>query len=372
MDLGDYRLLCHWSNVLSSLLSVAPTVEENPFHQHLTPMVNDAAGPLRYTVLFMAAEHLAALHGQQSWETQTLHYHNLAIRSLSEALQDPNEAASDSTLATVLLMQLSTYFASDQDPRASHLVAAECIIRKRWSSSSWDSPCWRFLLSLFRYRDIMSSISDGSRPLLYGYAAAAVESEQLLGGITSLLELISQISVLQSQKKSIMTTADDEPSDFPFLAVASALETELGRWTAPSSEPDWVNTAEAYRHATFIYLYRVIYNIGTPHPVTIRHVQRCRDALRAVPVESPLTSVHVWPLFTAGCESSDLADRAFYRQRLKDMYDHRKLRSLARVRMAMEDVWVQKDTEAQRGLEHVFQLDCIDVLKQRGRVIELG
>lgn len=82
-------------------------------------MVSDAAGPLRYTVLYMAAEHLAALRGQQVvgvCEARILHYHNLAICSLSKALQDPAEAISDSTLPAILLMHLSTPFAADQDP----------------------------------------------------------------------------------------------------------------------------------------------------------------------------------------------------------------------------------------------------------------
>ncbi|KIV81391.1 hypothetical protein PV11_03582 [Exophiala sideris] len=375
MDLEDYQFLHHWTTVVSPILSIASKTEHNPFREHLTPMTYEN-GPLRYTVLFCAAKHLWALHGQQYGGKQILRYQSLALRHLNEALGNSNEATSDSTLASVLLMQLSTLFASDEEPRADHLNGAKWIITNRRGLSSFSDSCGRFLKSLFRYHDVMSSITRGDTPLLEHQDDLTLDADEFLGGIAPLLEIISQISMLQPRKQVLDLETDDVAEkdlvQSVFLAKGLALETQLKDWNGPVNDPDWLATAEAFRHAAFIYLYRVIYNIGAPHPLTLQHAKSCLVALRSIPLESPLVSVHVWPIFTAGCESIDPWDRAFCRQRLQDMFHERKLLSLLRVQRAMEDVWSRKDQEALRGADQVCKVDCIAVLKQKGREIELG
>jgi hypothetical protein len=221
----------------------------------------------------------------------------------------------------------------------------------------------------------MSSISNGERPLLDPNNVPTEDVEQVLGGITSLLQIVSQISILQSLKKSAREAGTCNVGDqiVPVvMTMSSSLEAQLQDWSISTEEPEWFNTAEAYRHAAFIYLYRVVYNIGAPHPLTMRHVRSCLDALEAVPSTSSLASVHVWPLWTAGCESIDWCDREFCRQRLQAMYDERKLPSLLRAQAAMGNVWTQKDREAQRGTEEASKVDCIAVLKEQGTAVDLG
>ncbi|KAJ5610231.1 hypothetical protein N7510_006950 [Penicillium lagena] len=374
MAIDDYRLLHHWTTTLCPLLSVASTLEKNPFLQHLAPMAYDP-GPLRHIILYMAAKHLAVLHGQYFLERDMLRHHTLAVRYLSQALDDAHEAVSDSTLASILLMQQSAIFVSDADKgtRADHLAGAKWIITRRTDLVSSLDPRRRFLLSLFRYHDIMSSISRGDAPLLNSSDGntnslnLGSNVDLLLGRISSLLLLISEISVLQTRKKS----TESEIVDTNLIAIASLIESKLQIWTPVTSNTDWTNTAEAYRHAAFIYLYRVTYNIGAPHPLTIHHVRLCLDALHAVPASSTLSSVLVWPIFTAGCESIDATDRDFCRQRLRDMYWKRRLESLLRVLGAIEDVWEQKDQESMEGIERAIRVDCIGVLKGRRREIDL-
>lgn len=374
LQIEEYRHLHHWSTVVAPLLSVASQNEVNPFQQYLIPMAYENS-PLLYTVLLCAAKHLSLLVGQQQDQKQVLRYQGLALRSLNEALSNEREALNDPTLAAVLLMQLSQMFASDQEPKADHLVGAKYIITKRRRLTDKPDSCGRFLESLFKYHDIMSSISRSDRPLLHYDGTIASDSDAFLGTIEPLLEIISQISELRPRKRltSWNTVGDvDGESHASFVRVSgSLLESQLNSWIAPHNDADWVNTAEAFRHAAYIYLYRVIDNIGAPDPRTLRHVKHCIDALRSTAITSPLLSVHAWPIFTAGCEALDASERDFCRQRLDDMYNDRKLLSLLRIRRAMEDVWSQKDQEALFGAD-VGKLDCIDVLKQRGSNVELG
>lgn len=221
----------------------------------------------------------------------------------------------------------------------------------------------------------MWSISHTDKPLYDLDMPAVEDSDPLLGEIAYLLQIVSQIGMLQSWKKAMDVDVDEsnvtEETRFAsIMATSSLLEAQLENWENPitSSDLEWHQTAEAYRHAAFVFLYRVTYNIGASHPLTVQHVRRCLDALAEVPSESSLASVHIWPLFTAGCESVEYSDREFCRRRLLKMYSERRLPSLPRVLAAMESVWAQKDEETQRGIS----LDCIAVLKQQGKEVDLA
>lgn len=374
LQIEEYRHLHHWATVVAPLLSVASQDEVNPFLQHLIPMAYENSS-LRYTLLLCAAKHLSLLFGENQEQQQILRYQGLALHSLNKALSNEYEALADPTLAAVLLMQLSQMFASDQEPRVDHLVGAKYIITKRHRLTIKPDSCGRFLESLFKYHDVMSSITRGDRPLMDHDGAPDSDSGAFLGSIEPLLEIISRISELQPRKKLIswntVEDVDAETNDSFVRVSGSLLESRLNSWIAPCKDADWFNTAEAFRHAAYIYLYRVIDNIGAPDPRTLQHVKFCVDALRSTAITSPLLSVHAWPIFTAGCETLDATERNFCRQRLDDMFNDRKLLSLLRVKRAMEDVWVQKDQEALFGAD-VGKLDCIDVLKQRGSNVELG
>lgn len=91
-------------------------------------------------------------------------------------------------------------------------------------------------------------------------------------------------------------------------------------------------------------------------------------------MKSPLTSSHVWPLFTAGCEVIDGAQRQFVRDRFHGMYASKLFPSWNRVMRDIEDVWAAKDEEERmKGQDGMAKVDCIQViLRKRGREVDLA
>jgi hypothetical protein len=370
MTLGEYRLLHHWTSSLSFILSVAPKTEMNPFQMHITAMAFEK-GPLRYTILSMAARHLAVALDELELGIAAQKYQQQGIQYLSQALRDPVESCSDSTLASILMMQVSASFSADDEPRANHLLGAKWIITQRGGPSACSESRSRFLLSLFTYHDVLSSISKGEKPMLDHNYSPLPGADELMGCTTSVLSIVSQISDLQSLKKAAsMDESGNQDAELP--STGMVLEAKLKTWKAPSTYP-MLNqqTAEAYRHAALIYLYRVIYNIGAPHPLTLSHVRKCLDSLGTIPSQSSLASIHVWPLFTAGCESVSIQDREFVCQRFQEMYAQRRMLSLKRVQRAIEDVWADKDQEASHDVDRMVKLDCIDAIKSRGKQVDI-
>jgi len=380
----DRWLLHYWVERLSTLISVAPRKEySTPFQLHLTAMVHDSAA-LRSTVLSMAANHLALSSNDPSLRIQAYRHQQDAIHSLQDIIQNPAQAATEPALATVLMMQVSARLFGDDDDAsaANHLAGAKAMITRRGGSQSWSSTSsTRFLLSLFAYHDILSSVSRGARPLAdHETDFAAVEGESDMESIARVLLAVAQISQLQHTIKTRRSVSVDEPA-------LSEEENAMGRniqqsllamdfSDASNWDSDITYTAEAYRHAAFIYLYRTWLSIGAPNPISMDHVQRCLHYIQLVDVDSPLTSSHVWPLFTAGCEAIDSEQRQFVRQRFEEMYVSKKFPSLRRVMRDVEDVWGAKDEEERmkgEGGEGMARVDCIQViLRRRGREVDLA
>jgi hypothetical protein len=106
----------------------------------------------------------------------------------------------------------------------------------------------------------------------------------------------------------------------------------------------------------------------------MEHIDRCLAYLQQVDVCSPLTTAHIWPLFTAGCEAIDNTQRQFVRDRFEKMFAVKRFPSLRRVMRDIEHVWMAKDTEQQvKGQDGMAKVDCIQViLRGRGREVDLA
>ncbi|PSN67741.1 hypothetical protein BS50DRAFT_572758 [Corynespora cassiicola Philippines] len=374
----DQRLLCYWVDQLSSLISVTPrTTNPTPFQLHLTSMACNY-GALRSTILCMAANHLALVSNDASLRVQAYRHQRNAILLLQNLIQDPVEAASEPALATVLMMQVSARLFSEEDEEphvANHLAGAKAMIVRRGNLHAWSSSSSaRFLLSLFAYHDILSSVSLASRPLLENHNEFdGLEGVSSMRGIAKILHIVAQISEMRHM--TILNGNQVLPSKEALL-LGSRLQQLLAEMdlSGLADNPDLYYTTQAYRHSAFIYLYRVWLGIGAPNPNTLQHVKACINYIEKTPVHSPLVSAHIWPLFSAGCEAIDSMQRQMVRDRFAAMFRSRKFPSLRRVMRDVEDVWVAKDMEQMMaGEDGMSRVDCIQViLRSRGREVDLA
>jgi len=390
----DRWLLNYWVDHLSLLISVAPRMGiSTPFQRHLTAMAYESSA-LRSTILSMAANHLATSSNDSSLYLQSYRHQRDAICKLQRMIQDPEDINLEPALATVMMMQVSSRLFGDDDEAhvANHLTGAKAMIARRSSSrtggENWlSSSSARFLTSLFAYHDILSSVSRGSQPLLDHTRAffPAIEGEQNLKSIADVLLIVARISHLQHTIKARRAAS---PSSPPLTEE----ENTTGRciqqallamdFTTTLDQPyqledviantDIAATAEAYRHAAFIYLYRTWLDIGAPNPISMEHISQCLVYLQRVDVHSPLTAAHMWPLFTAGCEAVDVSQRAFVMTRFEELWAAKRFPTLRRVARDVEVVWAAKDRErGAKGEGGMAKVDCIQVIL-RGRGREVG
>lgn len=399
MTLEQYRLIHHWTAYISPLLCITPPNQTNPFQMYLTPMsLCDASSPVRYAVLSIAASHLAVSESNpQSSRSLALsiaaqNYRVNAIASLREMLaQDLTIAAqSDATIASILLLEISKQFDSSSDSNVNHLIGAKEMIVARGGPQCMTTPCARFLLTQILYHDMLSAVSGGTEPLICHYwpcqegdtgiSPMPLDLESSRGYHPAIMQAVAQVSELKARKEAAIFLFDDNEGDennnvalTDLLFTGRQVENELSSMTFTASPSDHQTlTTEAHRSAALIYLYRVIYDIGAPHELTMSQVRRCIGSMASVPISSPLISAHVWPLFTAGCEATEPEDREFVKQRLLDMYKLRKVQSLRKVCELMEQVWLSKDyRHSMEGAEEMSRVGCIEVVKGLGEMLHL-
>lgn len=380
---NDRRLLHYWVEHLSSLISVAPRDSKpTPFQLHLTSMTYDSPA-LRSTVLSMAANHLALQSSEPALRFQAYRHQRDAIHLLQELIQDPRQAHSEPALATVLMMQVSARLFGEDDEATvvNHLMGAKAMITRREVDDWLSSSSARFLLSLFAYHDILSSISRGHRPLFdHDADFRALEGAEDMRSIAEVLLIVARTSQLQHAIKirreaggEHMLTEDEDATGRELQQELLAMQFNTQR-SDDNDDSDISFTAEAYRHAAFIYLYRTWLGVGAPNPISVEHIQNCLAYISRVHMKSPLTSSHVWPLFTAGCEVIDGAQRQFVRDRFHGMYASKLFPSWNRVMRDIEDVWAAKDEEERmKGQDGMAKVDCIQViLRKRGREVDLA
>lgn len=389
LPVGDKRLLYYWTEHLSSLISVTPrNGRPSPFQLHLVSMACNP-GSLRSTILSMAANHLALTSNDGSLRLYAYRHQQDAIRLLQQLIQNPTDRSMEPALATVLMMQVSARLFGDEDAEpqvANHLIGAKAMVARGGGLAAWrSSSSARFLLSLFAYHDILSSVSRGSGPLVeHGDEFTAVEGATSMQSIAKVLHIVARISKMQQMSKLDGYGIGSPGSFGQFNTLGAGIEKdlqELDLLSAPVSEiegdAELTNirlTAEAYRHAAFIYLYRVWLDIGAPNPTTLQHVQQCIACIEKIDISSALVSSHIWPLWTAGCETVGEEHRQFVRDRFLAMFQTRMFPSLKRIVRDIEDVWACKDAEnIVGGLDGMSKVDCIQViLRRRGREVDLA
>lgn len=385
LSLDDRYLLSYWVEQLSTLISVAPRNGiATPFQRHLTAMAYESPA-LRSTILSMAANHLALTSNDPSLHLQGYRFQRDAIRELQRMIQDPVEMDMEPALATVMMMQVSARLFGDDDEAhvANHLIGAKAMISGHGGDSWLASSNARFLVSLFAYHDILSSVSRGSQPLVdHKTGFTAIEGEKELESIAKVLLVVAQISQLQhaiKKRRAQLPTSpalseDENTTGRHIQQTLLAMDFAACKRENNQEHTDINSTAEAYRHAAFIYLYRTWLDIGAPNPISVEHINQCLSQLQQVNVYSPLTSAHMWPLFTAGCEAIDSTQRQFVHHRFEELYAVKHFPNLKRVLRDIEHVWAAKDMEQQtRGQDGMAKVDCIQViLKGRGREVDLA
>lgn len=104
-----------------------------------------------------------------------------------------------------------------------------------------------------------------------------------------------------------------------------------------------LNSAIAYRHSGFVYLYRTVYGYDRSHSVIQNHTRiSLENCMGTVINEGPLGAL-LWPLFVAACEAVEPSDRDHAEQSFQALARRQGMMNIDRAWCIVQEVWRRSD-----------------------------
>ncbi|EPS42256.1 hypothetical protein H072_3807 [Dactylellina haptotyla CBS 200.50] len=104
------------------------------------------------------------------------------------------------------------------------------------------------------------------------------------------------------------------------------------------SSKEMLASNDAFHWAAQIHLFRRVLNYNRQHQCVQDAIQRIIEAVQQIPEQSNVENAVLFPLFTAGCESIQAADRKYILRRLKGI-EKSGMNQFQRARLLMQRVW---------------------------------
>ncbi|KAJ6439373.1 fungal Zn binuclear cluster domain-containing protein [Purpureocillium lavendulum] len=385
-DAGRRNLIAHFCNTLSHLIVLREDDGNNPFQQLVLPLSHGSPAVMG-AIYALASAHLEVRGVDPGGAHASVRYHSQAIHGLARLIEQGDGVDKNELLAAIML--LVYYEVLVQRGRSNlvdgHLKGAMAIMG---NAPPQNNPTGVFLERAFRFYDVIAALSFGTAPLSScpssggftpfapldsrGAAVTYDSVDALLGMATSLWPIIHRLSNLLALKNELaVAVATGELSKAAVLrtefdSTCAAIEIALQDWepilphdfqrhgmrdgdSAKDEEhrrlQSILNSALAYRHSAFVYLYRSIYDCPRSHPVVQLHTHvSLKHCEATVAHGGPMGSL-LWPLFVSACEAMEPADRALARRSFAGISRRQGMKNIERSWCVVEEVWQRADAQ---------------------------
>jgi hypothetical protein len=358
-------LLQHFDHHTCGILSVKDGPSENPWRTLVWPLAQDSPA-LEHAIYSMSA-----LHGSKGSRELTMGGVEHARKSMKELVANLNNMHVDTGLATTLALAFSESWDEHSKSGISHLRGARGFVSKAVNDQKTLARAGisdirrmerlKFLCNTYIYMDVLArltSLEETDHDVDHGYfedimltvngpIEAHTEVDPLLGCAYTLFPLIGRVANLVQKVRKTDTNS------ITLVSQATELKQLVQQWVGPnpglferpedpSSEiEDFIQTAEAYRWATLLFLHQAVPEVPSEPPLVL--AKRILLFLAGVPLSSRATIVQIFPLLAASCEVIDQDDRTLVRKRWKAMIERLQIRNVHKCLEVVEEVWRRRD-----------------------------
>jgi hypothetical protein len=260
-----------------------------------------------------------------------------------------------------------------------------------------DAHSGRWLLRNFAYRDIVMAVARDQAPLLSSHHFLQLDESRLpdshFGLASEILEIISQITALNEEVKTIISTVrsrtdsnfafnhqtksvHDEFEQAEIMTRFMSLEARLNLWACPASTDTSLRLlAETYRSSAFIHLYRS-QRRAFPHQAVelskkaMEQAAAIVESIEQMPTRSLPECTLLFPIFLAGGESTDESHIKSIRDRMLDMIESRGFRNVQVALSVLEKLWRLRI--ARKSSSSSVRVDWLDIVQQDGIELSLS
>ncbi|KAF1963692.1 hypothetical protein CC80DRAFT_11792 [Byssothecium circinans] len=343
------------------ILSIYDEPSKNPWSTLIWPMVKDS------TALFHAVAAMTCLQLSRS-EPAMSERGLVHIQKSTQALEIELNSGTmqiEAALASMIALGFAETWDFQKSPTGrDHIRGARVLLQDALSNRKFAQPTGeasarlRFLANTWIYMDVIQRLtSDCGSPLnsellslfgTYEPYTCTDELDPLMGYSSTLFPIIGRVGDLVTQVR----TRRAKRNSPVIISRAIELRKAIERWTPAvdleqvenptSNMSDAIQTAEAYRWCTYLYLQQAVPEL--PNLSSVGEIaQKTLVYLATISSTSHTTIVHTYPLMVAGSEAVDLEDREFVRERWRVMSKRMVTDIVDRCLEITEEVWRRRD-----------------------------
>ncbi|KAH7311123.1 fungal-specific transcription factor domain-containing protein [Rhexocercosporidium sp. MPI-PUGE-AT-0058] len=358
-------LMLRFDKQTCGILSVKDGPTENPWRTLVWPLARNST-PLYHAIASLTAFHTSK--EKPSLRVDGMEHMRKSIRALATGIENMR---TDEALATTLVLAFSESWDQHISTGIEHLRGARILVNqalvshKKRNLLGDDLARLRFLCNTWVYMDVISrltSVDDDESsdfdtilaPLNTSFDSNSTEIDPLMGCAASLFPLIGRVANLCRKVRKVKTNS------IAIISQAMELKEAIVQWSPPpllmierpedptSEIQHALQTAEAYRFATLLYLHQAVPEI--PSWTSAQLAKKVLVYLATVPLSSRLVIVQIYPLLAAGCEAYENEDRQWVEERWASMASRMWIGNIDRCWEVMQEVWSRRDAaEAARN-----------------------
>jgi hypothetical protein len=355
-------LMLRFDRETCGILSVKDGPTENPWRTLVWPLARESPA------LYHAISSMTAFHGTQ--EIPHLHVPGMAhmTKAIKRLASEIENMRLDSALATSLALAFGEGWdrhvsTGVQHLRGARIMVNNAVVRHRrdmqtGQMSTQDANRLKFLCNTFIYMDVIARLTslEEAQDLNFEEILSTVnnpysdmvEVDPLMGCAVTLFPLIGRVA------KLIQRVRKTESNSLTIISTAMELKEQLLQWQVPNAviferpeDPNSevqhsIQTAEAYRYATLLYLHQAVPEI--PSDPAFSLAKKVLVTLASVPLSSRTTIVQIFPLFAASCEVTDPEDRDWVIQRWAAMITRLRIGNVNSCWSVIQEVWHRRDS----------------------------
>ena len=338
------------------ILSIKDGPTENPWRTIIWPLAQQSPA------LYHAVISLTAFHPPKDSETRVEGIRNFR-ESIKYLLADNalENMRTDVALATTLVLAFSESWDRHVSTGIQHLRGARVLVKnaivkhKKSPLSAEDIKRFRFLCNTWVYMDVIARLTsiDAEEPNSLdaiitspsGPFAMNNEIDPLLGCASTLFPLIGGVANL------VRRVRQSTSNSINIISQAKELQKKVVDWQPPaylevpedpsSGIQDSLQTAEAYRWATLLYLHQAVPEV--PSDSAAKMANKVLAYLATVPLTSRAIIIQIYPLLAAGCEATEQEDRKWIKERWEAMKQRMLIGNIAACWHVVQEVWKRRD-----------------------------
>ncbi|KAM3065002.1 hypothetical protein ACMFMG_001210 [Clarireedia jacksonii] len=363
-------LMLRFDKQTCGILSVKDGPTENPWRTLVWPLARDSPA-LYHAIASMTAFHTSK--EKPALRVDGMEHMRRSIRSLATGIE---KMRTDTALATTLVLAFSESWDQHISTGIEHLRGAKILVNQaliKHSKKSLvgdDLARLKFLCNTWVYMDViarLTSIDDDDStdfehvlsPLntSTSFPSASTEIDPLMGSAATLFPLIGRAANLCRKVRKLPSNS------IAIISQAIELKQAIEQWSPcttfsspedPTSEIQHaLQTAEAYRYATLLYLHQAVPEI--PSLTSAQLAKKVLVYLATVPLSSRLVIVQIYPLLAAGCEASEDEDRKWVDERWQSMAQRMWIGNIDRCWEVMQEVWSRRDAVAREKEQEMMR-----------------